>query len=162
MKKQTFFEPHYTNFLDLEVSPHLLKFLTVRYGQQYIVRQKSALGMMVIQLCRKRNYLRKNKEVQPGHYRLLFTYTEMRHYHLDMSRKKKQLLINILESIMREHMVSYVDVSVLRTQNARQSLKEWMDHYKILDVELNFESMYMYYRRSKKNGIKKIKNTKKD
>lgn len=157
MNIDIFFLNDYTNFLDLAVSPHLLKFLRVRYGNHYVVRQKSALGIMVMQLCRKRNYPRKQKVLKTGHYRLLFTYTEMRHYHLDMSNKKKQILINMLDSIMRDHMVSYVDVSVLRTQNARQSLKEWMDHYNILDVELNFESMYMYYRRSKKEGIKKIK-----
>ena len=161
MKSDIFFEPHYTNFLDLAMESHLLKFLRVRYGQKYIVRQKSVLGMMVMEFSRKRNYLKKIQPPKKGVYRIYFTYTELRHYHLDLSKKKKDLIIKTMDALMREDMVFYIDTSVVRTQNARESLREWMARYDILESDLNFDSMYQYYKRSKNFKIKNIKSAKK-
>lgn len=157
MSQPTFLLADCTNFLDLAVERHLLKFLIGRYGTRYIVRQKTVLGMMAMEFSRKRNYSKKIKDVPNGNYRLYFTYNEMRHYHLDISKKKKNLIIKILDAMMREDMVSYIDTSVSRTKNARQSLKEWMNRYDILESDLNFDSMYQYYKRSKNFNIKKMK-----
>lgn len=143
--------------LEIPVPPFVKKYLIKRYGTVHTLGKKSALGLLIIEVCTKR-YIKP----RPRHENDTELYTvQIKEYYRNLKAynlkpAKLSFISDMLCKLFYENMMEQLIMDQeIGDKNAYKALTRFLEYYDIKESELKFESAYMYYRRKKKQYLKK-------
>lgn len=142
--------------LSIPVPVYVEKYLNQRYGPNYKLSKNSSLGLLVIEICTTRRYLKPvRKRDTNGAFVMQVTEAYYKKKAYNVTAKKLKFLTELLVKLFYEEMVEAVSRQVQQNdKDGKAALGAFLEYYNITENDLKFESAYMQYRRKKKPLLK--------